>query len=115
MSNLRCADVNPFLAGRIYTNDFPQRLLGGYTIMPKDLNILVAEAVNEFNQLVKIEELLAICFEELEERSEKSQIRAEFLLELCLPYANLHFGELRLALDRIQKFLDLRTSCKRFQ
>lgn len=94
---------NPFLGGQGIALMTSPNLLGGYTIMPKDLTTLVVRAIDEFEQLAKLEELLNICFEQLQEHSDKTQIRIEFLLELCLPYANLHFGEMKLPWSEFSK------------
>lgn len=75
--------------------------------MPKNLHTLVAEAVEHFDKLAKIQQLLVICIEELEEHSEESQSRVKFLLELCLSHADVHFDELGLALIRIQSLLGI--------
>lgn len=71
--------------------------------MPNNLVNLLTSASFEFLELKKLQDVLEICLEELNEPVDSTQLRVEMLIELYLPMARLRLEELEIALERIQE------------
>lgn len=70
--------------------------------MPKNLANLSISALDEFSHLQKVQDLLAICLDELATPSEGTLLRVELLVALYLPEARLRLEELEITLERIR-------------
>lgn len=69
--------------------------------MPKNLANLSIDALNDVEHLQLLQEILAICLEELDEPSDSTQRRIEILIGVYLPHANCRLNNLQFALKDI--------------
>ena len=70
--------------------------------MPKKLATLL-EALDDIDYLEKLQEILAICLEELGNPGDCTQKRIEILLDLYTPHAECRLENLRIALQNVVK------------
>jgi hypothetical protein len=73
--------------------------------MPKSLMSLTISALDEFNHIANLQQLLEICLEEFDYPTEKTQFRVDLLISLYLPKVELHPEELKFSLERIRQQL----------
>lgn len=69
------------------------------------LSSLTIQATNEYAWVCELQEVLKIVQEQLDNPSEKTQIRVGLLIDLYLSAMDLHLDELRIALEDLRKMV----------
>ena len=70
--------------------------------MPEKLISLALAALDEFDNLEKLQDLLELCLEQLEATPQEKNQRVELLITSHLSLASLHLNELGTYLDNIR-------------
>lgn len=71
--------------------------------MTQTLMSLTISALDEFERIHKLQEILEICLEQFDNRSDKTLDRADLLISLYISAMELHLDELRGSLEELRQ------------
>lgn len=72
--------------------------------MPEELSSSVIAAIDQYDQMFALQEIIELCIEQFDEPEEKIQARVPLLLRMYLSALSYNFDELRTELERIRRY-----------
>lgn len=70
--------------------------------MSEDLAVCVVAALDQYDAMFDLQEIIELCLEQFDEPVEKTQARVPLLLKMYLSALSYHFDELQTELQRIR-------------